>query len=88
MPQQSSQVTLLQVIFIILGGSLGMLGVVGGLVYFTNYLNKIDSYGSPYLAPYSPRIKNDLQDGVFKENIADIHLRPESFHNKNKVRLK
>ncbi len=87
-PQQSSQVTLLQVIFIILGGSLGMLGVVGGLVYFTNYLNKIDSYGSPYLAPYSPRIKNDLQDGVFKENIADIHLRPESFHNKNKVRLK
>lgn len=87
-PQQSSQVTLLQAIFVVLGGSLGMLGIVAGMIYFTNYLNKIDSYGSPYLAPYSPRIDNDLQDGIFKENIADMRLRPESFKNKNKVRLK
>ncbi len=87
-PSQSSQVTILQIIFIILGGSLGMLGIMGGLVYFTNYLNGLDSYGVPYLAPYSPRIKNDLQDGIFKENISDIHTRPETFNNKNKVRLK
>lgn len=87
-PQQSSQVTLLQVIFIILGGSLGMLGIVAGLIYFTNYLNDLDSYGTPYLAPYSPRVKNDLQDGLFKENLRDMRYRPEVFHSKNKVRLK
>lgn len=87
-PQQSSQVTLLQVIFIILGGSLGMLGIVAGLIYFTNYLNGLDSYGTPYLAPYSPRVKNDLQDGLFKENLRDMKYRPEVFHSKNKVRLK
>lgn len=87
-PQQSSQVTLLQVIFIILGGSLGMLGIVAGLIYFTNYLNDLDSYGAPYLAPYSPRIKNDLQDGLFKENLRDMKYRPQVFHSKNKVRLK
>lgn len=87
-PQQSSQVCLLQLVFLFLGGSLGMLGIIGGMIYFTNYLNKIDSYGVPYLAPYSPRIKNDLQDGIFKENIGDMRKRPESFNNKNKVRLK
>lgn len=87
-PSQSSQMTLLQIIFIVLGGSLGMLGIVAGLIYFTNYLNDLDSYGAPYLAPYSPRIANDLQDGLIKDRLQDMKYRPEVFHTKNKVRLK
>ncbi len=87
-PSQNSQIVLMQLIFIILGGSLGMLGIMAGIVYFTNYLNDFDSYGVPYLAPYSPRIRNDLQDGLFKKDISTMHYRPQSFNNKNKVRVK
>ena len=87
-PSQSSQVTILQVIFILLGGSLGMLGIVGGLVYFTNYLNDFDSYGTPYLAPYAPRISNDLQDAIMKNSVVNMRYRPKSFHSQKKVRLK
>ena len=87
-PEQASQVSVLQVIFIILGGSLGLGGLVAGMVYFVNYLNTLDSFGTPYLAPYSPRVPEDLKDGVFKSPINDMKTRPKTFKNKNKVRLK
>ena len=87
-PEQASQVSVLQVIFIILGGSLGLGGLVAGMVYFVNYLNTIDSFGTPYLAPYSPRVPEDLKDGDFKSPINDMKSRPQTFKNKNKVRLK
>lgn len=87
-PEQASQVSVLQVIFIILGGSLGLGGLVAGMVYFVNYLNTLDSFGTPYLAPYSPRVPEDLKDGVFKSPINDMKTRPKTFKNKNKVRSK
>ena len=87
-PEQAPQVSVLQVIFIILGGSLGLGGLVAGMVYFVNYLNTLDSFGTPYLAPYSPRVPEDLKDGVFKSPINDMKTRPKTFKNKNKVRSK
>ena len=87
-PEQASQVSVLQVIFIILGGSLGLGGLVAGMVYFVDYLNTLDSFGTPYLAPYSPRVPEDLEDGVFKSPINDMKTRPKTFKNKNKVRSK
>lgn len=87
-PAQSSQITILQVVFIFLGGSLGMLGLLSGMIYMTNYMNTLDSFGTPYLAPYGPRISNDLQDGLFKTSLVDMKTRPKSFNSKNRERLK
>lgn len=78
-PEQSSQITILQAIFIILGGSLGLAGIVAGMVYLLNYLNSIDSFGTPYLAPYSPRIEDDLKDGLLTHSVLDFKKRPKSF---------
>lgn len=85
-PEQSSQITLLQIIFLVLGGSLGLVGIVGGMVYFINYMNTLDSYETPYLAPYSPRIKKDLKDGLFTSTVAEMNERPLSFSPKEKER--
>ncbi len=87
-PEQSAQISILQVIFIVIGGTLGLAGIVTGLVYFTNYLNGLDSFNTPYLAPYSPRIPNDLKDGIFKSSVTEMKTRPKSIKNTNKVRLK
>lgn len=78
-PEQSSQITVLQLVFLILGGSMGLVGVVAGMVYVLNYLNSIDSYGTPYLAPYSPRIKRDLKDAVTQVSIINMKKRPKSY---------
>lgn len=80
-PEQQSQITVLQVLFIILGGSLGILGIVSGFIYVVNYLNTLDDYHTPYMAPYAPRIKDDLQDGLIKRPIGANKNMPRSFPN-------
>ena len=80
-PEQQSQITVLQVLFIILGGSLGILGIVSGFIYVVNYLNTLDDYHTPYMAPYAPRIKDDLQDGLIKRPIGTNKNMSRSFPN-------
>ncbi len=88
-PEQASQLTILQLIFLVIGGSVGLLGIFGAMLYLINYLNTIDSFGSPYLAPYSPKISSDLKDGVFKSPLNKMKKRPASFGNKqNETRQK
>ncbi len=87
-PEHAYQLTLLQYIFIFVGGCLGMLGIVGFFVYLYIYLASIDSYGAPYLAPFAPRIPNDLKDGIILDTIEGMKTRPQSFKNYNKKRQK
>lgn len=87
-PDQVDQIVLLRSTFIVIGGCLGIFGVIAGVVFVIAYLASIENYGVAYLSPYAPRIRNDLQDGVFKQSIVKMKNRPESLHNKNVVRLK
>lgn len=88
LPEEAPQISVLQFIFLILGGSLGLLGVIGGIVYIINYLNSIDSYRAPYLAPYSPRVESDLKDGLIKQSIYGMDKRPMSFSVEKRERQK
>ena len=87
-PEQADQLNLLRVVFIILGGGLGIFGIVAGIVFILSYLNSLENYGSPYFAPYAPSIKNDMKDALFKVPIIDMKTRPEAITNRNKVRMK
>ena len=87
-PDQVDQTNLLRAIFIILGGALGIFGIIAGVIFIIAYLNSIDNFGVAYLAPYSPRIREDLKDAIIKRNIMEMKTRPKSLQNKNKVRLK
>ncbi|MBP3345150.1 MAG: spore germination protein [Clostridia bacterium] len=78
-PEQSSQITVLQFVFILLGGSMGLAGIIAGMVYIINYLNNLDSYGTPYLAPYSPRVSKDLKDAIMATSVTQFKTRPKSF---------
>ena len=71
-PEQSSQLTILQLIFLIIGGTVGLLGLLGATIYIVNYLCTIDSFGTPYLSPYSPSILPDLKDGLFKSELQEM----------------
>ncbi len=88
LPEQAPQITVLQILFLFLGGCFGLYGVVAGIFYLVNYLNRIDSYGAPYLAPYSPRVCSDLKDAMIKKSLVDMKKRPMSFENQNIVRQK
>ncbi len=87
-PDQAMQLSLMRLIFLLLGGTLGFLGMVAGILYFFNYLNSIDAYSAPYLAPLAPHIKNDKKDGMIKAPLVDMRTRPKSFDNHNRVRMR
>ena len=86
-PEQAPQITVLQLLFIVLGGSLGLIGLISGLVYLINYLNNFDSYHTPYLAPYGPRIPQDLKDAIFMDPLYSKRKRPKSFSPEKKERV-
>ena len=87
-PEQAYQLTTLHYLFLFIGGSLGMLGIVGLLVYLVVYLASIDGYGAPYLAPYAPRVYSDLNDALLMQPTNQMKFRPQSFKNRNKTRQK
>jgi len=82
-PEQAPQLTIIRAVLMLLGGTVGLLGVVAGMIYFINRMNALDLFGVPYLAPYSPRVKHDLQDGIMKSSLVTMKERPKSIPNKN-----
>lgn len=86
-PEQSAQINVLQFIFLMIGASLGLLGLIGGTIYFLAYANSIENYGAPYLAPFSPFILSDNKDGILKVPLSDMKKRPKFFNNSNKDRM-
>lgn len=77
-PTQASILTVLRAIFVVLGATVGIFGLVGGVVYFINYINTLNYYETPYLAPYAPKIKEDLKDGLFKKPLINMKNSPRS----------
>lgn len=86
-PEQYAQINLLQFVFLVVGAALGLLGMIGGMIYVLNYLNTIENYGAPYLAPFSPFILSDNKDGILKVPLSQMQTRPKSFKNKSGVRI-
>lgn len=86
-PEQASQITIIQYIFLLIGASLGLLGLIGGTIYFLAYANTVDNFGAPYLSPFSPFILSDNKDGLFKVPIDEMKSRPKTFKNKKEDRM-
>lgn len=87
-PSQSSQISLLRLIFAFIGGLLGSHGIILSSMFLLAYLANFDSYYSPYLAPFAPYVLSDQKDGLTKDNVLSMKLRPQSISNKNKIRQK
>lgn len=83
---QIAEITVLRALFLIIGGTIGILGLVGLLVYFVNELATINQFGTSYLAPYAPRKSGDLKDGLIKKTLLNMKERPKSIKTNNKVR--
>ena len=87
-PNQNVQISVLRLIFTILGGVLGFYGIIIGILFLVGYLSSMESYSAPYFAPFGPYISSDQKDGLFKKPVTSQITRPKSFSNKNKTRLK
>ena len=86
-PDGAAQLSLLRILFILAGGLFGMLGVGLTLLFILSYLNDLNAYGSPYLAPFAPIVASDLKDGIFKRESLALKTRPDSIPNQKKEKL-
>ena len=84
-PDQAAQLSICRFLFTMAGGFLGFFGIVILLMFFVVYLNDFDSYGSPYLAPFSPVIPSDLKDSMIRVDIVNMKKRPKSIKNNNPI---
>ena len=87
-PDQSNTGALLRVFYTVIGGVAGFFGLLVGFLFLTTYLINLDSYGTPFFAPYTPYVKKDKKDALIKKNLSQMTTRPQSIPNKNKVRMR
>ncbi len=85
-PDMTETLSVLRLLFLIIGGSFGGYGIILTSVALLTYLSAFESFTVPYLAPYSPLLLNDLQDGLTLDFLANIKRRPMAFRSPNKIR--
>ena len=85
-PDMTETLSVLRILFLIIAGSFGGFGIVLFGCALITYLSDFDSFGVPYLSPYSPIVKNDLQDAITMSFYAEMKKRPASFNPKNVIR--
>ena len=85
-PAQASTLTVLRAIFVVLGATVGIVGIMCGVIYVINYVNSLNYYNTPYLAPYAPQITDDIKDAIFKKPLVEMRKRPKSIKQNNSIR--
>lgn len=80
--------SLLRLIMLLVGSVLGLFGIVLSAMVIMAYLTGLDSFGTPYLAPFAPSLPSDLKDSFIKDNLLDFEKRPYSIKTDNRRRLR
>ena len=85
-PSQAAQFSILRLLALIVGATIGLYGILLFTVFILSYLSSFDSYGSAYLAPAAPYIASDQKDFYMRKPINEMKTRPKSIaNNKNKL---
>lgn len=85
-PDQIAETRILRLIVTALGGIVGLYGIFVSIVILSTYLSSIESFGVPYLAPYAPYVKGDLNDALTMKPIDTLKTRPKTLAGKDKIR--
>lgn len=85
-PDQVGVMSILRLMFLLVSAVLGFVGILILLIVTIGYLASLENFGTPYLAPYAPRINPDLKDGWLKVANTDMDARPYSIPTSNRKR--
>lgn len=80
--------SLLRVIFVFAGGLAGLFGLLYATLFVIFYIVSLDSFGTPFMAPFAPLVFEDLKDALVKRPLLDMKKRPKSISNINETRQK
>lgn len=87
-PDEVDAGSILRILFVAVAGVLGIFGLILAVFALFAYMVSLKNYNTSYLAPFSPMLPLDMQDGVTKANLTDMKKRPFAIPTKNRVRAK
>ncbi|MDD6879563.1 MAG: spore germination protein [bacterium] len=77
-----------RIILLILSAFFGLFGMFIGIMFLIIKLCSINSFGYPYMAPFSPLVKTELRDSIIKTRSKNKRLRNPLLASKNMIRGK
>lgn len=87
-PAQANASMLLRLIFLLLAGTIGGLGLTLGLLLLLFHLGALSSFGAPYLSPVVPFKLSDNKDALFRFPLSMLLTRPSTLAGRNPRRQK
>ncbi|WP_247747416.1 spore germination protein [Alkalihalobacillus sp. BA299] len=79
---------ILRFVMMILAATMGLYGIMLGLIILVAHLSSLRSFGVPYLAPFAPLILEDQKDGLFRFPLWARRKRPRLVSQNRTVRMK
>ena len=76
-----------RLLFIILSSIIGLIGFIIASILLITKLSSLNSFGVPYLIPYSPYNKSLFKEGLITKPHNKLRKRPSYLVKKNKTRL-
>ncbi len=86
-PDQVGEMSIMRLLFLCVSAVMGFIGIIILLLLIIGYLTSLENFGTPYLAPYAPRVIPDLQDALFKSGNSSMERRPASIPTDNRTRI-
>lgn len=82
-PVYTDVISILRIMFLILGGVLGIFGVGIGMLVILVHIVSLRSFGTPYFAPLAPLSTEDLKDTFIRTHLWSMFTRPRTigWHN-------
>ncbi len=87
-PDEVDAGSILRILFVGVAGVLGIFGLILAVFALFAYMVGLRNFGTSYMAPFSPMLINDMQDGITKDNLIDMKKRPFTIPTSNRVRAK
>ncbi len=86
-PELEKNFSVIRLIFLVVGGTAGIYGIILASTILTVYLVSFENYSTPLIAPFSPLVKQDLKDGFIRGFLFEQKTRPFSISKKNVNRI-
>jgi len=87
-PEMNMSLILPRFIFLLLGGTLGLLGIANGMLIFIMAMISKRSFGVPYMGPLAPLSINELPDVLVRTPLKNMAKRPKLITWRQSIRRK
>jgi len=85
-PGMYEPITIIRLILVIMGGIMGIWGLLIFTLVILGHLASLRSFGTPYLIPAGPFIREDLDDYLIRAPLWQMKKRPRLLAKKNLIR--